>query len=124
MQRYEMGKPKRTSIGLVMTAVEVAKHLTSRCESLAEFESFMFGSSLFGIGSDFDILIIGPDGDPLARLKAEIAIAGQELPLDVLYMLPQEANETNFVMNEGCVPLAQLAALDATTSFCKTSPPC
>lgn len=95
--------------GSLMTACEVAKHLLRTCESLREFKSFMFGSSLFGAGSDFDILIIGPSGQPLSRLKAELRLAGEELPLDVLYMLPAEAEETGFVMSEGCVTLAQLA---------------
>jgi hypothetical protein len=74
----------------------------------------MFGSSLFGIGSDFDILIIGPSGVRLDRLKAELRDAGKELPLDVLYMLPEEARITAFVEREGCVSLQQLAASDGS----------
>lgn len=69
----------------------------------------MFGSSLSGVGSDFDILIVGPAGEPLSRLKAELRLAGKELPLDVLYMLPTEAGETGFVTSEGCITLAELA---------------
>ncbi|WP_223547305.1 nucleotidyltransferase domain-containing protein [Pseudomonas sp. A-B-19] len=93
-----------------MTAREVAKYLLRSCETLREFESFMFGSSLFGVGSDFDILIVGPSGEPLSRLKAELRIAGKELPLDVLFMLPAEAEATGFVTSEGCISLARLAA--------------
>ncbi|WP_122491595.1 nucleotidyltransferase domain-containing protein [Pseudomonas viridiflava] len=95
-----------------MTACEVAKYLLKSCKSLQEFESFMFGSSLSGVGSDYDILIVGPSGEPLSRLKAELSVAGKELPLDVLYMLPAEAEaeETGFVTSEGCIPLARLAA--------------
>jgi hypothetical protein len=93
-----------------MTAREVAQYLLKSCESLREFECFMFGSSLLRMGNDFDILIVGPSGDPLSRLKTEISIAGNELPLDVLYMLPAEAEETGFVASEGCITLAQLAA--------------
>ena len=70
----------------------------------------MFGSSLFSVGSDFDILIVGPSGEPLSRLKEELELAGQGLPLDVLYMLPEEVEETGFVTSEGCIPLARLAA--------------
>lgn len=92
-----------------MTAQEVARHLLKSCKSLRDFESFMFGSSLLGIGSDFDILIVGPSGEPLSRLKAELRLAGKELPLDVLYMLPAEAEETGFIMSEGCITLLQLA---------------
>lgn len=92
-----------------MTAAEVARHLLNTCGSLGEFEAYMFGSSLFGIGSDYDILIVGPSGEPLSRLKAELGIAGEELPLDVLYMLPSEAERTGFIVNEGCVALSQLA---------------
>lgn len=92
-----------------MTACEVARHLLECCRSLREFESFMFGSSLFGVGNDFDILIVGPSGEPLARLKAELRVAANELPLDVLYMLPAEAEVTDFVAQEGCITLARLA---------------
>lgn len=92
-----------------MTAQEVARHLLKSCKSLRDFESFMFGSSLLGIGSDFDILIVGPSGEPLSRLKSELRLAGKELPLDVLYMLPAEAEETGFIMSEGCITLLQLA---------------
>ncbi|PCF94106.1 nucleotidyltransferase domain-containing protein [Vreelandella nigrificans] len=92
-----------------MTACEVASYLLKSCKSLQEYESFMFGSSLFGVGSDFDILIVGPSGEPLNRLKAELRLAGEELPLDVLYMLPTEAVETKFVTREKCITLKQLA---------------
>lgn len=92
-----------------MTACEVARHLLRCCGSLREFESFMFGSSLLGVGSDFDILIVGPSGAPLSRLKAELRVAGWELPLDILYMLPEEARETKFVTRVRCITLKQLA---------------
>lgn len=92
-----------------MAACEVARYLLDCCESLNEFESFMFGSSLFGMGNDFDILIVGPSGESLTQLKTEIQVAASELPLDVLYMLPAEAEVTEFVAREGCIPLTQLA---------------
>lgn len=104
-----MGRITRNIEGQVMTAGDVAKHLLRCCESLRKFESFMFGSSLLGVGSDFDILIVGPSGDPLSRLKAELRIAGEELPLDVLFMLPAEAEATQFVAREGCIALSLLA---------------
>lgn len=91
-----------------MTASDVASYLLKSCKSLGEFESFMFGSSLFGVGSDFDILIVGPSGESLCRLKMELRLAGKELPLDILYMLPVEAEETKFVQREKCISLAQL----------------
>lgn len=93
-----------------MTACEVAEYLLDSCESLREFESFMFGSSLVGLGNDFDILIVGPCGESLSRLKAELGGAASELPLDVLYMLPAEAKITEFVAREGCIPLETLAS--------------
>lgn len=104
-----MGRVKGAAAEPLMTACEVARYLLKSCESLREFESFMFGSSLFGVGSDFDILIVGPSGKPLSRLKAELRLAGKELPLDVLYMLPAEAEETGFVTSAGCITLMQLA---------------
>ncbi|MBX5012392.1 hypothetical protein HJB67_20860 [Rhizobium lentis] len=102
------GAPERS----LKTSSEVARQLLETCPSLSEFESFMFGSSLVRAGNDFDVLIVGPSGEPLARLKSEIALAGRELPLDVLYMLPAEAEETGFVLNEGCVPLFEMALPD------------
>lgn len=104
-----MGRVKGAAAAPLMTACEVARYLLKSCESLREFEPFMFGSSLLGVGSDFDILIVGPSGEPLSRLKAELRLAGKELPLDVLYMLPAEAEETGFVTSAGCITLAQLA---------------
>lgn len=109
MRGNEMGRVKSAVTNPLMTARDVARYLLRSCESLQEFESFMFGSSLSGVGSDFDILIVGPSGEPLSRLKAELRIAGKELPLDVLYMLPAESDETDFVMKEGCITLAHLA---------------
>ena len=104
-----MGRVEGAFEERLMTAGEVASYLLEICGSLREFESFMFGSSLFGVGSDYDLLIVGPLGEPLSRLKAEIELAGKDLPLDVLYMLPAEAEETGFVLNEGCITLYQLA---------------
>ncbi len=95
-----------------MTACEVAKHLLMSCKSLENFESFMFGSSLAGVGSDFDILIVGPSGELLRDLKEELRLAGRHLPLDILYMLPGEAEETKFIEQEGCIALSDLAATD------------
>lgn len=92
-----------------MSASDVARYLLETCQTLSFFESFMFGSSIFGIGSDYDILIVGPSGTLLLQLKAELKLAGAELPLDVLYMLPMEAKETCFVANQKCIPLKKLA---------------
>ncbi len=111
MRGNEMGRAKTAVVKPLMTAREVARFLLTSCESLRGFESFMFGSSLFGVGSDLDILIVGPSGEPLSKLKAELKLAGKELPLDVLYMLPSEAEETGFVKREECITLAQLASL-------------
>lgn len=104
-----MGRVKSSATEPLMTACEVAQHLLKSCESLREFKSFMFGSSLVGVGTDFDILVVGPPGKPLSRLKAELRRAGEKLPLDVLHMLPMEAEETRFVIKAGCITLEQLA---------------
>jgi len=69
----------------------------------------MFGSALNGIGNDIDILIVGDRGQRLSNLKKEIKLAGENLPLDVLYMDRSEAIETNFIKNESCVMLSVLA---------------
>lgn len=108
-----MGGVTRNNTAPLMTACEVARYLLECCESLREFESFMFGSSLFGTGNDFDILIVGPCGEPLSRLKKELQVAARELPLDVLYMLPAEAEVTEFVAREGCIPLTLIAMYPA-----------
>ncbi len=104
-----MGRTQGVSERSLKKSVEVARQLLENCPSLSEFESFMFGSSLVRAGNDFDILIVGPSGEPLARLKSEIARAGRELPLDIMYMLPSEEEETAFVLREGCVPLVEVA---------------
>lgn len=109
MRGNEVGRPKSSVVKPFTTAREVAKHLLTSCESLRAYESYMFGSSLLGLGSDYDILIVGPSGELLSKLKSELSFAGKELPLDVLYMLPGEAAETGFVRREECVTLAQLA---------------
>jgi hypothetical protein len=109
MQGDEMGRVEGSVAKQLMTAGEVASYLLETCGSLREFESFMFGSSLCGVGSDYDILIVGPSGEPLSRLKTELRIAGKELPLDILYMMPMEAEETKFVTRAGCVTFSQLA---------------
>lgn len=91
-----------------MKAPEVAIHILMTCPTLSEFHAYMFGSSLTGVGSDFDILIIGPSGSTLSQLKLEIRAAGSMLPLDVLYMLPEEAEETNFVERKKCISFEKL----------------
>jgi len=45
-----------------MKATEIAAHLIDKCDALSDFESYMFGSSLHGVGCDIDILIVGPPG--------------------------------------------------------------
>ncbi|WP_164519242.1 nucleotidyltransferase domain-containing protein [Pseudoalteromonas rubra] len=95
-----------------MNASKVATHILMTCPALSEFHAYMFGSSLAGVGSDFDILIIGPSGVALSQLKSEISVAGSMLPLDVLYMLPEEAEETNFVAKQNCIPFEQLCKLN------------
>ena len=96
-----------------MSVNDVARHLLKTCNSLKFFECFMFGSSLLGVGTDFDILVIGPAGEALIQLKAELKIAGAELPLDILYMLPKEAEETDFIVKQKCVSLSHLVTLDS-----------
>lgn len=96
-----------------MSISDVARHLLNTCQTLKFFECFMFGSSLFGVGTDYDILVIGPAGEALIHLKAELKLAGAELPLDILYMLPQEAEETDFVVKQKCVSLTHLVTMDS-----------
>jgi hypothetical protein len=69
----------------------------------------MFGSTLSGIGQDIDILVVGPGGEALCQHKEELQLAGENLPLHILYMQPSEVRHTEFVAREKCVPLAQLA---------------
>jgi len=109
MRRGEMGRLKNANEEATMTAGEVANHLVRSCEALSGFEAYMFGSWVSGSGSDIDILIVGPDGPALSRLQKEIRLAGESLPLDVLYMLPSEAAETAFIHAQKCIPLAALA---------------
>lgn len=96
----------------LISVSDVARHLLKTCPALKFYECFMFGSSLLGVGTDYDILVIGPSGEVLTQLKAELKLAGAELPLDILYMLPQEAEETDFVVKQKCVSLTHLVTLD------------
>lgn len=109
MWGVKMGRVETFDYSLIMSASDVARYLLDTCPALSFFESFMFGSSLFGVGSDYDILIVGPSGKLLLQLKAELKFAGAELPLDILFMLPMEAKETCFVANQKCVSLQKLA---------------
>ncbi|MFT4276990.1 MAG: hypothetical protein QM576_11580 [Rhodopseudomonas sp.] len=92
-----------------MTASEIASHLLGNCGSLEQFEVYMFGSSLHGIGEDIDILVVGPSGDALSKLKRELQAASEFLPLHILYMQPSEEQRTDFVTRQHCVPLKRLA---------------
>jgi hypothetical protein len=69
----------------------------------------MFGSYLKSAGKDIDILIVGSAGPALTILKQELRIAAEELPLDILYMQPCEAFETDFIDQQGCVSLEKMA---------------
>jgi len=92
-----------------MTAGEIAAYLLGNCSSLRQFEVYMFGSTLNGVGEDIDILVVGI-GEPFCQVKQELRAAGECLPLHILYMQPSEARCTKFVRREGCVALAQLCA--------------
>ena len=94
-----------------MTAHEVASFMLASCPSLRHYHSYMFGSSLRGIGVDIDLLMVGPPGAPLSSLKSEIRTAGEQLPLHVIYMSPSEVAETMFISRAGCVALEELALL-------------
>lgn len=93
-----------------MTAGEIAAYLLGCCSSLCRFESYMFGSTLRGIGADVDILVVSSAGEALSQLKKELLAASECLPLHILYMQPSEAQHTEFVTRENCVPLIQLAS--------------
>ncbi|WP_439547752.1 hypothetical protein [Falsiroseomonas sp.] len=92
-----------------MTASQIAKFLLVACPSLSYFESFMFGSTLSGIGQDVDLLIVGARGENLLRLKNELSLAGARLPLHILFMQPDEVHETDFVVRQKCVSLLRLS---------------
>lgn len=95
-----------------MKADAIAAHLLTSCGSLVSFDAYMFGSTLDGVGEDIDILVVGPGGETLSNLKAEMRLAGQELPLHILCMLPSEADQSDFVLKERCIRLVDLAKSD------------
>ncbi len=117
MRGNNNGEPEELSAFSVMNANEVAVYLLQECPSLKHFYSYMFGSTLYGVGSDIDILIVGQLGKLLSILKRELGIAGRELPLDILYMNTSEAIETDFVNKEKCIELSVLAL--GTAKECK-----
>lgn len=105
-----MGRAEGTSENGLMTASEIAAHLLGNCGSMEQFEVYMFGSTLRGIGQDVDILVVGPAGDALSKLKRELRAASEFLPLHILYMQPSEELRTAFVAREQCVQLKKLTA--------------
>jgi len=105
-----MGRAEGTSENGLMNAGEIAAYLLNCCGSLEQFNAYMFGSTLGGIGEDIDILVVGPSGDAVSQLKRELRAAGELLPLHILYMQPSEERHTDFVARQKCVPLMKLAA--------------
>jgi hypothetical protein len=105
-----MGLSEGTSENVLKTASEIAVHLLNCCRSLEQFDAYLFGSSLNGIGEDVDLLIIGPGGATLSELKQELRKAGEFLPLHILYMQPSEEQRTKFVAQQKCVLLTTLAS--------------
>ncbi len=93
-----------------MNPDEIAAFLLGSCISLEQFDAYMFGSTLHGIGKDVDILVVGPSGDALSKLKLELRAAGECLPLHILYMQPSEEQQTDFVARQKCISLKTLAA--------------
>lgn len=110
MRGGQVGRVEEPSGISLLTASEIAVHLLRSCKSLPRFDSYLFGSTLTGIGRDIDILVVGPAGSLLTQLKEELRLAGKHLPLHIVYMLPSEACQTDFVVKERCVPLTQLAS--------------
>ncbi|MHA6724192.1 nucleotidyltransferase domain-containing protein [Sphingomonas sp. RS2018] len=109
MQGDTMGRAEGLHPPEILKAGAIAAHLLTRCESLASFDAYMFGSTLNGVGEDIDILVVGPSGETLSNLKAEMQSAGRQLPLHILCMLPSEADRSEFVLKERCIPLVDLA---------------
>lgn len=105
-----MGLAERLPENHLTTASDIAAYLLRCCSSLGEFETYMFGSTLRGIGVDVDILVVGHAGDAMSKLKRELQIASECLPLHVLYMQASEAKRTEFITRQNCVPLTKLAA--------------
>lgn len=105
-----MGRAEGTSDNGMMSAGEIAAHLLRCCSSLDQFDAYMFGSTLGGIGEDVDLLFVGPDGETLSQLKRELRVAGEFLPLHVVYMQPSEEQHADFVARQKCVPLRTLAS--------------
>jgi hypothetical protein len=105
-----VGKSEGASENGLMNASEIAAHLLNGCCSLDQFDAYMFGSTLGGIGEDVDILVVGPGGDVLSQLKRELEVAGEYLPLHILYMQPSEERHTKFLTRQVCVPLTILAS--------------
>lgn len=107
-----MGRLEGISTHGLMTASEIAVYLLEACGTLSDFDAYMFGSTLHGVGADIDILVVGTPGDGLSQLKEELRAAGHCLPLHLLFLQPSEAERTDFIRRENCVPLASLASRD------------
>ena len=64
-----MGRTEGTSENGLMTAGEIADYILGSCRSLRQFEVYMFGSTLNGIGEDIDILVVGSSGERSPKSK-------------------------------------------------------
>jgi hypothetical protein len=104
-----VGRIQRIHEKPLTIAKKIAFHIIEGCPSLNNTETYMFGSTLNGIGHDVDILVIYHDIKALIRIKEEIAKVSESLPLHVLYLDQKEAIETDFVVQQRCVPLSKLA---------------
>lgn len=103
-----MGRVERHISIKIKTAAEVAGLLLESCPNISCFEAYMFGSSLKSVGADYDLLFVGGSQAKIIQLKKELQPIEMNLPLDVLFMSSEEAAETDFVVQQGCVLLKNL----------------
>ena len=103
-----MGRAEGTSDNGMMSAGEIAAHLLRCCSSLDQFDAYMFGSTLGGIGEDVDLLFVGPDGETLSQLKRELRVAGEFLPLHVVYSSRPKSNTPTLSRDKSAYRLGRL----------------
>lgn len=74
-------------------------------ELAAATEWYRFGSTRRGLnGQDVDLLVVYEHRDPARANALREAIAGCEPPepLDLMLLLPEEAEAFDFIVEEGC----------------------
>lgn len=82
----------------------ITKRLLKSNEDIQEIEVFIFGSVQRRESPhlDVDLLVTYRTTSELKRVQSVLKELGMELPLDVIYMYPEEEQEVGFIVGQRC----------------------